>query len=149
MNCHVSFRDHGPGFEHDVDHVLESDERDSYNRYNGDSDPLGADLSTAYLPEVPIEDRAAAISSTLGAWSSNRVSCMSCHRAHATSAPKAGRWDFNVLRLGDDGVESGSYPIPNPYADPDQRQLCVKCHYNEAEDHGWDRACIECHRESH
>ena len=52
---------------------------------------------------------------------------MSCHRAHATSAPNAGRWDFNVLGMAADGVNSGSYKIPNPY-DGGQRSLCNKCH---------------------
>ena len=52
---------------------------------------------------------------------------MTCHRAHATSAPDAGRWDFSVTFLIEDGDESGSYEIPNPYTD-NQRSLCNKCH---------------------
>ncbi|MEZ4652413.1 MAG: hypothetical protein R3E12_02110 [Candidatus Eisenbacteria bacterium] len=42
-------------------------------------------------------------------------------------APNAGRWDFNVTGLAEDGHESGSYTIPNPY-DEFQRSLCNKCH---------------------
>ena len=53
---------------------------------------------------------------------------MTCHRAHATSAMDAGRWDFNVSLLVDDGRESGSHRIPNPYGDPAQGPLCQKCH---------------------
>ena len=45
-----------------------------------------------------------------------------------------------------DGFESGSYPIPSPYPDPNQRSLCVKCHYTEAYEHGFGRPCMECHR---
>jgi hypothetical protein len=56
------------------------------------------------------------------------VMCLSCHRAHATSAPGAGRWDFNVSLLAEDGVESGSYPIPDPYMSASQGTLCTKCH---------------------
>ena len=56
-----------------------------------------------------------------------KVACVSCHRAHATSAPDAGRWDFNVTGLVEDGHESGSYAIPGPYGDT-QRSLCNKCH---------------------
>ncbi len=60
--------------------------------------------------------------------------CLSCHRAHASSAPAAGRWDFNVALLDEDGLVSGSYPIPNPYLDPDQGTLCSKCHEGGAPD---------------
>ena len=54
--------------------------------------------------------------------------CLSCHRAHATSSPAAGRWDFKVALLADDGRASGSYPIPNPYGGAAQGPLCSKCH---------------------
>jgi hypothetical protein len=70
---------------------------------------------------------------------------MSCHRAHASSGPALGRWDFNVRYLSEDGAQSGSYPLPNPYPGPDQRQLCVKCHYPDVMTHGRGQACIECH----
>ena len=30
--------------------------------------------------------------------------------------------------LAEDGVVSGSYPIPNPYLSPNQLPLCQKCH---------------------
>ena len=60
----------------------------------------------------------------------SRMMCLSCHRAHASSAPYAGRWDFNIQTWADEGMLSGSYPIPNPYpiVGPDQGQLCEKCH---------------------
>ena len=62
---------------------------------------------------------------------------MTCHRAHASSAMDAGRWDFNVTFLSEDGDESGSYEIPDPYADPgNQRSLCNKCHVQDAFDLG-------------
>ena len=56
--------------------------------------------------------------------------CASCHRAHASSAVSAGRWDFSVTFLFEDGDESGSYEIPNPYpaVGNSQRSLCNKCH---------------------
>jgi hypothetical protein len=62
---------------------------------------------------------------------------MSCHRSHATSAPNAGRWDFNILGMATDGVISGSYRIPNPY-DGGQRSLCNKCHSKDEFDHPED-----------
>lgn len=144
MNCHEDVHTRGPGFHHPVDRAME-DLATAYAQYNGSDDPVGGDHSTAYLPEVPIEDPAVTTSSTFGAGSSSRVTCMSCHRAHATSAPAAGRWDFNVLHLSLDGAESGSWAIPSPYSSPVQRQLCVKCHWEYAQDHGLDRACMECH----
>ena len=59
---------------------------------------------------------------------SGDVMCLSCHRAHASSAPHAGRWDFNVALLSEDGAVSQSYAIPDPYGGPNQGTLCSKCH---------------------
>jgi hypothetical protein len=61
--------------------------------------------------------------------------CLTCHRAHASSAPDAGRWDFNVTLLHEDGDESGSYEIPDPYSSVNQRSLCNKCHKKDVDDH--------------
>ena len=67
------------------------------------------------------------VNTTGGPTATSQVSCISCHRAHGTSAPDAGRWEFAVTHLEADGHESGSYKIPNPY-DVYQRSLCNKCH---------------------
>jgi len=114
-----------------------------YNKYRGTANcianppsgglPCGNGLSTdAYLALVPFEDDVAstATNSTAGPTATAKVACVSCHRAHATSAPDAGRWDFNVTGLAEDGLESGSYPIPPPaaYGATTQRSLCNKCH---------------------
>ena len=146
-NCHGMYHkgQSSQGFDHPVDKKLGGSERNSYNDYNGPTDPTGGSFATAYIPETPIEDASITISSTFGATSNSRVSCMTCHRAHATSAPKSTRWDPNVATLGLDGIESGSYPLPNPYTDPSQRPLCVKCHYQESTEHGQNRACMDCH----
>jgi len=117
-----------------------------YNQYNGPTDPYGGDVSTAYLPEVPFEDPAMMVSSTTGANPSSRIMCMTCHRAHATSAPKSNRWDPNVVFLSEDGVQSGSYSLPNPYGDINQQALCMKCHYDDASTHALGTACLDCHR---
>ena len=114
--------------DHPTDEILDVDRRDTYNRYNGTGDPAGGMATTAYLPEVPFEDLSATTTSTAGPGGGARIMCLTCHRAHASSAPSAGRWDFNVAVLGQDGIASGSYPIPNPYSDPAQAQLCRKCH---------------------
>jgi len=145
-NCHGFYhQDSLMGFKHPVDEPLGDSERNSYNTYSGETNPTGGNPTTAYLPEVPFQDTGATTTSTFGPTMASRISCMSCHRAHGTSAPHAGRWDFNVRLLDDDGLVSGSYSIPNPYPGPDQRQLCLKCHYQEARNHGMGRACIECH----
>jgi hypothetical protein len=62
--------------------------------------------------------------------------CLTCHRAHASSAQYAGRWDFQVTFIHEDGDESGSYEIPmtGNYADLNQRSLCNKCHNKDAGD---------------
>ena len=109
-----------------------------YNQYSGSEDcsgpgntaPCGTgSFATAYLAEVPFQDPDITdTSSTSGPDTSNsRVVCVSCHRAHASSARDSGRWDFNITGLDEDGVESGSYAIPNPFNEY-QRSLCNKCH---------------------
>jgi len=131
-NCHGSQyheNDSTPRFdEHPTDRALGSDERTTYNNYDGDSDPLGGNPATAYLPEVPFEALSMTTATTAGPPGGARIMCLTCHRAHASSAPAAGRWDFNVGLLSEDGIASGSYPLPDPYQDPAQGQLCHKCH---------------------
>jgi len=136
--CHGDFHQGSAQLIHPSGEVLGGDIATNYNRYNGTKDcidnppvglqPCGSGVpATAYLPEVPFEDPATTTASTAGPTASSRVACMTCHRAHATSAPDAGRWDFNIPGLAEDGQESGSYAIPNPY-DGFQRSLCNKCH---------------------
>jgi len=135
-NCHGNFHASGNRI-HPTGVTLTGAVAATYNLYNGTTDQTGGAQATAYLAEVPFEDAAATNdpNSTNGAGAGSYVMCMSCHRAHATSAPDAGRWDFSVTLLDEDGLESGSYPIPNPYADPDQRSLCNKCHRKDLNDH--------------
>lgn len=133
-NCHGSYHRPGSGssFEHQILGNLGVTVGQRYNEYNGDADPSGGLQATAYLPEVPFEDTSNTITSTAGTGAQSKIMCLSCHRAHATSSPAAGRWDFNVNLLAEDGVESGSYAIPNPYGDPSQGPLCDKCHDTSA-----------------
>jgi len=127
-NCHGDFHETGTQFKHPSDNVIGPDIANTYNLYRGTSDPNGGSAATAYLAMVPFEDAGATYTGTGGPAASSRVMCLSCHRAHASSAPNAGRWDFNVTLLSKDGLASGSYPIPDPYVDPAQRSLCNKCH---------------------
>jgi hypothetical protein len=129
-NCHGNY--HAltgmGGFEHETDHNLSQGTAAQYNRYDGPNDAVGANPANSYIAAVPFEDSANTTISTAGPTGNSRIMCLSCHRAHASSAPHAGRWDFNVSLLNEDGLVSGSHPIPSPYIDPDQGQLCIKCH---------------------
>jgi hypothetical protein len=136
--CHGDFHASSGVLIHPSGETLGSDVATTYNLYDGTSDcianapagglPCGSGVqTTAYLAAVPFEDAATTTSSTAGPTSTSTVACMTCHRAHATSAMDAGRWDFNITGLAEDGHESGSYAIPNPY-DEFQRSLCNKCH---------------------
>lgn len=144
-NCHGDFHNNAAAFIHPSGVPL-GEVAAAYNAYNGTTDcvnnpggtggaPCGTgSQETAYLAAVPFEDPSATTGSTEGPSASSRVICLTCHRAHATSAPDAGRWDFSVTLLDEDGLESGSYVIPNPY-DANQRSLCNKCHAQDAHDH--------------
>jgi predicted CXXCH cytochrome family protein len=146
-NCHGLYHQQGPGvgFVHPVDRDVPSDITNVYNLYNGDPDPTGGQFSTAYLPEVPFQNPTLTSATTSGITTASRLTCVTCHRAHASSSVAAGRWDFRVLHLVDDGAQSGSYPIPNPYPSVEQRSLCNKCHWQDTQDHGFDDACVSCH----
>jgi hypothetical protein len=90
--------------------------------------------STADLDETTIE----------GPDSSSNVMCLSCHRAHVSAFPNAGRWDFETELLVDShpkdtdagaapGDELASYygsVIATRY-NPAQRSLCNKCHIQD------------------
>ena len=133
-NCHGRYHERGESaFQHPVDRPMGNAEIQRYNSYEGDGSLSGGSVATAYLPEVPFEDASSTVTSRQGPSASSRIMCLSCHRAHATSAPAAGRWDFNVELLSEDGVPSASYPIPNPYRVPRQRSLCRKCHRPQRE----------------
>lgn len=130
-NCHGN-NYHSPGsgsgFQHPKGQGLPADYRNQYNQYDGDDNPIGGSPATAYIVPVPFEDDANTVDSTSGPGGGSQVMCLTCHRAHASSAPGAGRWDFNVGLLWEDGKESMSYPIPDPYRSQSQGTLCRKCH---------------------
>lgn len=117
-------------FRHSGNSAFKQGHINQYNLYNGSLDPTGGIYATAYLATVPFEDTGSSTNSMAGPTGVSRVFCLSCHRAHGSSGPSSGRWDFNVQSLGQDGVESGSYALPNPYPDPNQDSLCSKCHKN-------------------
>ncbi len=132
-NCHGDIHSSG-NLIHPSGTGIGGDIATTYNAYNGTEDQEGGLLASAYLAAVPFEDAAVTTSSTAGPSSGSNVMCLTCHRAHASSAPNAGRWDFSVTLLEEDGLESGSFAITDPYASPNQRSLCNKCHNKDVGD---------------
>ncbi|HUP43791.1 MAG TPA: cytochrome c3 family protein [Thermoanaerobaculia bacterium] len=143
-NCHGDFHANDSNMIHPSGSPLGTI-AGNYNAYMGTTDcvenpgtaggPCGTgSQASAYLPEVPFEDPSMGTSSAEGPSAASRVMCLTCHRAHATSAPNAGRWDFALTLIAEDGHESGSYALPNPY-DDNQRSLCNKCHSKDEFDH--------------
>jgi hypothetical protein len=126
-NCHGDFHANGTKLIHKSGVAMGATVAGIYNLYAGSDAITGGSQATAYIPEVAFEDPGNATDSDDGPSASSQVSCISCHRAHANSAPDAGRWDFSVTFLVEDGHESGSWTIPNPYS-VYQRSLCNKCH---------------------
>lgn len=130
-NCHGRYHSEGSGssFLHPIDQPLDVRMIDTYNRYRG-TGFLDADPALSYEPLVPYEDASMTTATTGPTPMSARVTCVSCHRAHASSGPAAGRWDFRIELWSQEGA-SGSYIIPNPYqttAGNRQKPLCAKCH---------------------
>lgn len=144
-NCHGDFHAASGNLIHPSGELLDPVQVAVYNSYNGTTDcvtnppaggaPCGTGaFASAYLFAVPIED--AGITTTNHATgasaATSKVACVSCHRAHASSAPDAGRWDFSITGMAEDGHESSSFDmsanLPAGYNDGFQRSLCNKCH---------------------
>lgn len=134
-NCHGDFHNNNTKLIHPSGSTIGGTIATTYNLYNGTDDITGGTQANAYLAAVPFEDAAATVTSTAGPTAASRVMCLTCHRAHATSAENMGRWDFGVTLLFEDGDESGSYEIPDPYSSINQRSLCNKCHAKDVNDH--------------
>jgi len=134
-NCHGRYHDEASGarFRHPIDQPLGPEIAAQYDRYQGTGFAQGTGLDS-YLPLVPFEDPSVTPAYRGPTPPTARVSCVSCHRAHASSAPSSLRWDPNITTWRQEGIASGSYPIPNPYpstAGPAQGSLCQKCHGSE------------------
>jgi hypothetical protein len=159
MNCHAQMHSAVGALIHPVDEQLSASVISIYNSYVKTGDLSGTQASS-YLSLVPfqMDDAAdmttlkAAVTSTAGPASGDKVMCLSCHRAHASG------WD-SMLRFPPgpgfmtvaDGFGNPVYPNPgtNPveamgrttqefqkalYDRPPtkfaafQRTLCNKCH---------------------
>jgi hypothetical protein len=128
-NCHGDYHDNSTKLIHPSGVTLGGSIAQTYGLYNGTNQTPGSP-ATSYIPQVAFEDAAMTTTSTGGPTASSQVSCITCHRAHGSSAPNLGRWDFNVASFATEG-RNGSYALPNPYAataGTAQRSLCNKCH---------------------
>jgi hypothetical protein len=138
-NCHMDFAEIGSTHKHKVGENLGAGIAMAYNLYAGSDNLTGGLPTTAYWPEVPFEDPDTGTyttSSTQGPTASSQVMCLTCHRAHATSAASAGRWDFNVTFNEEDGT-LGTYPLAqriNGLSLNANRSLCNKCHVQDIDD---------------
>jgi len=142
-NCHGDFHDATNSLlKHPAGVPMGATRAIMYSFYDGSViDPTSGlitpgDPNTSYLEQVPFEDAAMTTAYTGGPNAASQVSCVTCHRAHGSSAPDAGRWDFSITFMEEDGAESGSWPIPPAYTGDgvEQRSMCNKCHYQDAYD---------------
>jgi hypothetical protein len=129
----------------------------NYNAYVKSGDLTGT-VANSYTSLVPFEegtsDRALLAthakndgSYTVGADTNSTVTCISCHRAHASAWDSAGRWNLRATFITEGGVypaggpastesqgrtqaewQAGMYDrLPTAFATY-QRSLCNKCH---------------------
>ena len=150
--CHTKFLAGGKGeHKHPASNTAtlgQGNISKNYNAYVSTGD-LSGTVDSAFDFLVPFERQVASTAdldetTAMGADSSSSVMCLSCHRAHVSAFPNAGRWDFETEFLVDShpkdsdagavaGDELASYygeVIATRY-NPGQRSLCNKCHLQD------------------
>ena len=158
-NCHGNMHSSG-NYVHPVDQSLGTANANIYNAYVKSGDLTGS-ATTSYNSLVPFIENTGDIATLAshakidntylnGPGTSDKVTCLSCHRAHATGWPEALRWNmegefmiYNSLFPGTDttpsvpqfargrlGVETQAayYDRPVTQFASYQRALCNKCH---------------------
>ena len=154
-NCHAGILNSNHRMSFGVDEVFihpigstarfGSSHASIYNAYVS-SGNLNGSSATSYLQFVPFERGVTESfllnpASTQGPDANARVSCLSCHRAHASAFTAMGRWDFTAVLLADSHPHSGDggvtgNDVRNSYYGrsigaefgPDQGSFCEKCH---------------------
>ncbi len=152
VTCHTGFYAGGKG-EHrhpaaNTATLGQGNISDNYNIYVATGDLTGT-RATSYLALVPFERGVSDQSqldqfSTEGPDGNSNVMCLSCHRAHASAFPNAGRWDFETEFLVDShpqDTDDGAVPgdqLNSYYGrvievafNAQQRSLCNKCHIQD------------------
>jgi len=152
-NCHTGFLAPGGAGQHkhpagNTSGLGAGGIFNNYNIYVKTGDVTG-NSATSYLALVPFERQISdptllSSTSTQGPNGSSNVMCLSCHRAHISAFPNAGRWDFETELLVDShpmdtdtgaiaGDQLASYYGRDIATDfnPEQRSLCNKCHLKD------------------
>jgi predicted CXXCH cytochrome family protein len=135
------------GYVHPIDQGLGATITANYNRYVASGNMTGTN-ATSFSSLAPFATDAgvtyAGLStisgSTAGPATSDRVMCLSCHRAHASGWANMLRWDMETTFL----VSNGSYGTPEGKTSAEaqaayydraptafasyQRVYCNKCH---------------------
>ncbi len=159
-NCHAAI--HNPDYPTNLRHpagnaaALGAAVAANYNAYVKSGDLTGS-LNTSYSSLVPFEMQvtdyptlaSTAVNSTAGPTASSNVTCLSCHRAHASAWDSIGRWNFNAAMITYAGLWPGIgngapvaysqgrteaetrlayYDRPPSRFAAYQRSLCDKCH---------------------
>lgn len=154
-NCHTQFLASGGEGQHKHPNgagATLGDHADNYNDYVMTGDATGTQ-ATAYLALVPFERNmgdpvALDPTSEAGPASNSNVMCLTCHRAHASAFPNAGRWffesEFPFYDYHPQDSDAGASPGDSAAAyynrdingefdalNPTQRSLCNKCHMQD------------------
>jgi hypothetical protein len=162
-NCHTLMHSTYGSVIHPVDQQLASTIAGNYNKYVKTGD-LSGTVSTSYLSLVPFQmDNTTnvtgtlkpAVTSTAGPLSTDRVMCLTCHRAHASAWDSIMRFPVTTTFMTvADGSGNAIYPDPGTNPDeamgratvefqrglydrpatkfaPFQRVLCNKCHVKD------------------
>lgn len=142
-NCHENFHsDNTTDLVH-PEGELGTTVATAYNAYVSSDDLTGGSSVDSYWGLVPFQAVNVDLGTadpgnyTTGPTSTDEVMCLTCHRAHASAFPDAGRWDFGTTflieshpQLTDGGATQAD--IDNMYYDytfvTNQRSLCNKCH---------------------
>lgn len=148
-NCHPNFHsDETTNFVHPQGD-MGSTVAGAYNAYISSDNQTGGDVATSYWGLTPFEAVNVDLATvnptnyTRGPEGVDQVMCLSCHRAHASAFPDAGRWDFDTTfivdshpMVGDGGL--GANDVAYKYYEysfvNNQRALCNKCHVKDQGD---------------
>jgi predicted CXXCH cytochrome family protein len=159
--CHGAMHSTSGGghYVHPTDESLTSTIADNYKKYVKSGDlsggstngytslvPFVTDLGATYATLAGLATNNLATNAGPGPNSTDQVSCVSCHRAHASGFPEMLRWNMSTTFI----VQNGAYPNGTVGATPKtsavyqaayydrpptnagfatfQRVLCNKCH---------------------
>ena len=148
-NCHTNFHsDNTTNFTHPIDEQLDG-LAGNYNAYVSSDDLTGGSQATAYWGLVPFEavnvdlETVDPTNYTMGPAANDRVTCVSCHRAHASAFDDAARWDMAQTFIADShpqltDIGATADDVANKYYQytfvQNQRSLCNKCHVKDLGD---------------